>query len=175
MFMVCVATGAACGLLYPRLGRSQFFEGFFLPMSAGYILILPVALGALTVALAPPESRQSWLFRIFAPWTSLMICLLTALAVGWEGSIWLAMAAVVTGPLVTMIGLLAALAIGWEGSISLVMAAVVMGPLATFGGIVVGLVSTPRFGIGANPRRSSRLGGCRGRAGIHWNSRRDSG
>jgi hypothetical protein len=58
-------------------------------MTYGFIFIVPLAVGYLTVA---PLESAGWRTRIFLPWLTSLFLLATAGLVGWEGSICLVMA-----------------------------------------------------------------------------------
>lgn len=63
------------------------WEDVFVVMSYAFVFIMPLVLGAVTVALAPPASRRSWVRWLFMPWLPCLLMLLAALVLGWEGLI----------------------------------------------------------------------------------------
>jgi len=77
-------TGTARGQVWST------FIGFFAVMSFGYVLLMPVVLGAMTVGLSGRWSR-SWWFNIFGPWITTLLMMIMSFAVGWEGSICVVM------------------------------------------------------------------------------------
>src|SRR5262245_6871567 len=62
----------------------------FYRMSIGFVFVVPFVIGILTVHGAP---APRWTTRVFAPWLPVLVSMLAAAAVGWEGAICLAMAA----------------------------------------------------------------------------------
>jgi hypothetical protein len=78
-------------------------------MSFGFVFILPLVLGFLTLWYATDSQRKSWWFRIFAPLGTVLISLLFSLLVGWEGTICLVMAAVIYVPLASLGGIISGL------------------------------------------------------------------
>jgi hypothetical protein len=86
--------GLAAGSVYGLLSRvavsaAHGFSSAFAVMTLGFLFLVPLTMGYLTVAAA---ERPSWQYRVFAPWVSSIIVVLAAVAFGWEGSICLAMA-----------------------------------------------------------------------------------
>ena len=61
----CLA-GLAYGLLVQLMGRTVDDE--FVVMSLGFVILLPLSMGVLTVYTAPERFAGKWLYRIFAPW-----------------------------------------------------------------------------------------------------------
>jgi hypothetical protein len=74
-------------------------------MSFGFVFILPLVLGFLTVISASDRQRRSAAYCTLAPLGTIALSLLVALLVGWEGTICLIMAAVIYAPLASVGGL----------------------------------------------------------------------
>src|SRR5258706_8234591 len=59
------------GIIYGIMGRllfgARFLDGILSPLSYGFLFVYPFALGALTVYLAPPQIRTSWIASIGWP------------------------------------------------------------------------------------------------------------
>jgi hypothetical protein len=85
--------GAALGLAYGLTARfiadNDALGRVFAVMSLGFFLIVPFVLGVLTVRQVEAPSR---LFRIFAPWIPMLLVVVIAVALGWEGMICVVMA-----------------------------------------------------------------------------------
>ena len=69
--------GVPIALLYALLVRLTFaadeFSLFLGTMTCGFLFLVPLAIGALTVRLAPIELRRSLAYAIVAPWISIFI------------------------------------------------------------------------------------------------------
>lgn len=88
------APGIAAGLLYGLamqiVGRSGTdTNDSMVLMTLGYIFILPLVVGALTLVFASSELRKSWAYRILMPWLTISLSMAIAFAFQWEGSICL--------------------------------------------------------------------------------------
>jgi hypothetical protein len=70
---VAVAYGVGAELVF-----QQTSDSWVGALSLSFLFLVPAALGALTVALAPADYKRSWVFAIFAPW---IVCALGALVV----------------------------------------------------------------------------------------------
>ena len=70
--LAAVAYGLGAELVFQQL--SGTLTG---TLSISFLLLVPAALGALTVALSPYDLKRSWGYAIFAPW---LVCTLAALA-----------------------------------------------------------------------------------------------
>jgi hypothetical protein len=103
-YVVSAAVGAAYGVVLQILARLDVW-GLNLVMSFGFVFIHPFAIGVLTMWYATVEQRRSWLFRVFAPWPVLAVCLAIFVLVGWEGAICLAMVSALCFPLVSVGGI----------------------------------------------------------------------
>lgn len=63
------------------------WENVFAVMSYAFIFFMPLVIGIITVTLAPPASRRTWISWLFMPWVPALLMLLAALLLGWEGLI----------------------------------------------------------------------------------------
>lgn len=110
MLPLWVAIG--CGVLYGVI--AQLAVRTTLPgasealgvMSFTYVFVLPLILGAVTLACARRERRESWAARIFVPWLTCFVCMGVALLVGWEGSICVVMALPIYLPMSSLGGII---------------------------------------------------------------------
>jgi len=89
--------GVPIALLYGLLVRLTFASEKPLSlalstMTCGFLFIVPIAIGALTVRLAPKELRRSIPYAIFAPWLSIFIVAIGSVAVYLEAAICVVMA-----------------------------------------------------------------------------------
>lgn len=89
--------GLAAGILYGVAARvvftyHRFEDVFYGVMSIGFIVLVPLTLGVLTVYFGSKQKRRSWAYWIFMPWVPCVILMATALLIGWEGSICILMA-----------------------------------------------------------------------------------
>lgn len=93
--------GVLAGLIYGVLVqfvfhfpvKNDFFQSSFAIVTFGYIFLVPLVLGMITISFSAQEENLSWGYRIFTPWLPSLGLLAIALVVGWEGSICLIMAA----------------------------------------------------------------------------------
>ena len=103
-WIVPVAIGLAYGLAFRLAFALEAFEALFGVMTTAFILVVPFAMGALTVLRVGAE--PGWTAAAFAPWVPTLLMLLAALLLAWEGIIcvvvWLpaALAAATVGGLV---------------------------------------------------------------------------
>jgi len=80
-----VAIGLGYGVLF-RIGFAlEMFEALFGVMTTAFVLVVPFAMGALTVLQV--ESEPGWASAAFAPWAPTLLMLLAALLLAWEGLI----------------------------------------------------------------------------------------
>lgn len=90
------SVGVPIALLYGLLVRLTFGSnswGFLLsPMTCGFLFIVPIAIGALTIRLAPREFRRSIPYAILMPWVSIFIVAIASVAVKLEAAICVLMA-----------------------------------------------------------------------------------
>lgn len=104
--------GASYGLLL----RILAFEGHTLGalkspiqvMSFSFAILVPIAMGAITVYVEEQKQQKSFTFYIVAPWVSVFFCLVGSALIMLEGSICIAMAA----PLFLMLGSIGGLIMG---------------------------------------------------------------
>jgi hypothetical protein len=87
--------GLAAGILYGAAARLGFayhkFQDYWSLMTLGFIFLVPLTLGILTVHYGEKERKRSWPYRLFMPWVPCSILMLAAFLIGWEGSICLLM------------------------------------------------------------------------------------
>lgn len=74
--MLAALTAIAYGL-GAELVFQQLSDAWIGTLSISFLLLVPAALGALTVFLGPYDLKRSWGYAIFAPW---IVCTLAALA-----------------------------------------------------------------------------------------------
>lgn len=84
-----IGIGVLYGIVSQFMIRQESLKGLLGIMSVGFIFILPLALGAITIYFSPSNVQNSWLMRIFMPWVTSVLCLFFAIVVGWEGTICL--------------------------------------------------------------------------------------
>jgi hypothetical protein len=87
--IVGVVSGTAYGVLTRFVAEFKAFGNSFVVMSLAFLFLVPLVLGALTVRGLP---NPSWRYRIFTPWIPTFLVVIAAVAIGWEGSICVAMA-----------------------------------------------------------------------------------
>jgi hypothetical protein len=106
-----VLAGLVYGVLLQIAGRASVggSEARIL-MTVGFVFFLPLAMGALTLLLAPADARERWAYRILMPWLTTSLSM--AVAYIWQ----------------------------WEGSICLILGLPVYLTLASIGGILTGIV-----------------------------------
>lgn len=87
-----VGAGVAYALLtWAAFGAARLSDTFT-TLSLGFLVFTPLALGVVTVALAPPALRRSLRYAVAAPFASCLAFLVIVLAVQWEAAVSLAMA-----------------------------------------------------------------------------------
>lgn len=88
--------GLAAGVLYGAIARVGFtynrFQNYWSLMTLGFIFLVPLTLGILTVYYGEKQRKRSWPYRIFMPWVPCSVLMLAAFLIGWEGSICILMA-----------------------------------------------------------------------------------
>jgi hypothetical protein len=89
--------GVPIALLYAVLVRLTFssdkpFSLFLSTMTCGFLFLVPLAIGALTVRLAPSKLRKSLAYAICAPWISILIVAVGSAAFYIEAAICIVMA-----------------------------------------------------------------------------------
>ena len=88
-----LVVGVAVGLVYGltlRLAASEgsSWGGTAAAMTLAFLLVVPAVIGYLTVR---PHPDPSWLYRLFAPWIPIILSVIVAGVLGWEGSICIVM------------------------------------------------------------------------------------
>jgi hypothetical protein len=106
---VAVAVGVAYGILCQIVVRLDVLRDLYGETTFGYVFILPLVLGAITVGYASEKDQRSILFWLFAPWITTCLCLAVSIVVGWEGAICLIFAAIIACPISSVGGLFAGL------------------------------------------------------------------
>ena len=86
--------GILIGAAYGVLARLMIIAGSwaqlpFVVMTLGFLFLVPVAIGYLTIATA---GSTSWRDRVFAPWGACALVVLVAALLAWEGAICVIMA-----------------------------------------------------------------------------------
>ena len=88
--------GLVIGILYGAAVRLIFthsrFVEVFVVMSLGFIFVMPLTLGVLTVYFGARERSRGWLYLAFMPWVPCLVLLGAVAILGWEGSICIIMA-----------------------------------------------------------------------------------
>jgi len=88
--------GVPIALLYALLVRLTFaakeFSPFLATMSCSFLFLVPPAIGALTVRLAPKEYRGSIPYALFMPWISILMVCIGSIAFALEAVICILMA-----------------------------------------------------------------------------------
>ena len=91
-----IFSGLPIALLYALLVRLTFaskdYSLLFGTMSCGFLFLVPLAIGALTIRLAPDEYRKSAAYPIFMPWVSIIIVAIGSIALALEATICILMA-----------------------------------------------------------------------------------
>lgn len=101
-----VIIGSLYGISTQFIAKSETFKDVFAIMSMGFVFVLPICLGAITIYFAPDIYKKSWGFRIFMPWATSVVCLILALLTGLEGTICLIMAIPIYVPLSSVGGII---------------------------------------------------------------------
>ena len=102
-----VLVGALYGLACQFVLKTESLKDVFGIMTMGFVFVLPVCLGAITVYFASDSARSSWAYRILMPWATASLCLLLAMITGLEGTICLIMTIPIYIPLASLGGILA--------------------------------------------------------------------
>ncbi len=110
-WIVGCGVGLVYGLVLQLWGRSGWAEDkdLYVVMSLGYVVLLPLVMGALTVATAPEPYQRKWGYRIFAPWLTVLAALACSFTAGWEGGLCLAIMGITCLPLASLGGIAAGL------------------------------------------------------------------
>lgn len=105
-FITGVIIGALYGLAAQFILKVAELKEVFSIMTLGFVFVLPICLGVVTVYFANTEARASWRFRIIMPWATASLCLLLAMITGLEGTICLIMTIPIYLPLASLGGIL---------------------------------------------------------------------
>jgi hypothetical protein len=97
-----VALGAMYGLTARLAVSRSSFTGSYAVMTLGFLVLVPFAMGYLTVRGVPSPSVA---FRVFAPWLPCLIVVAAAWVVGAEGAICIVMAVPLMLPLASIGGI----------------------------------------------------------------------
>ena len=84
-----IVLGALYGIVCRAAAQIGGMENVIGVMTVGFLFIVPVVVGFLTVY---PAERPSLAFSLFAPWVPSALIVLIAAALGWEGAICIVMA-----------------------------------------------------------------------------------
>lgn len=107
--------GLAVGIVYGLAARFAFTHDRFAEMlgvmTVGFLFLMPLALGVLTVYFGAKQKQRSWAYWILMPWVPCIILLAAVLLIGWEGRICILMALPVFLFLSSLGGLVAGLII----------------------------------------------------------------
>ena len=114
--VVAIAGGIAYGLATRLAFGSEQFGDLFTTLSFGFLCLTPLALGVLTVLLAPAHLRTNWLYAIFAPWLGCAIFMALVTAFTWEAAVCLVMALPIFLVMSTLGGVVACVAFVAFGS-----------------------------------------------------------
>ncbi len=91
-----ICSGLPIALLYALIVRLTFaskdYSLLFGTMTCGFLFLVPLAIGALTIRLAPDEYRKSSTYAIFMPWVSIIIVAIGSIALALEAAICILMA-----------------------------------------------------------------------------------
>jgi hypothetical protein len=91
-----IFSGLPIALLYALIVRltfaSKHYSLLFGTMTCGFLFLVPLAIGALTIRLAPDEYRKSATYAIFMPWVSIIIVAIGSIALALETAICILMA-----------------------------------------------------------------------------------
>jgi len=84
-----VAYGIVAQLLVRVFERSEGIMSVLQVMTLGFVFVLPLVMGALTVLFSPVPERKGarWAQAITSPWASILISMVIAMIVGMEGTI----------------------------------------------------------------------------------------
>jgi hypothetical protein len=95
--IISIAAGVIYGFMvrgYIKFAPSAGWATVLLEvMSVGFVIIVPFAMGYMTVGIRASSTRVSIAQRIFLPWLTVFLSLLGCEAVAWEGSICIIMIA----------------------------------------------------------------------------------
>jgi hypothetical protein len=92
--LLAVAAGVAYGLITRLIFVMKDENGpreLFGVMTAAFVFVVPGVIGFLTLWLAPYERVASWPYRIFMPWATTALAVLSTMVGGMEGMICVVM------------------------------------------------------------------------------------
>lgn len=115
-FLIGIVIGAIYGLSCQFILKIEELKDVFGLMTLGFVFVLPICLGAITIYFASPETQSSWVYRIILPWATATLCLILALITGLEGTICLIMAIPIYLPLASVGGLIAGIFLSYFDS-----------------------------------------------------------
>lgn len=122
--------GLTLRLLFGFQPSSSVWSSVFTVMSYAFIFFMPVVIGAMTVALAPPQPALTWVAWLFMPWLPCLLMLLAALLLGWEGLICVVFAAPIMLLCASLGGLLGGLIRRYGSRRQYVFASIILLPFA---------------------------------------------
>jgi hypothetical protein len=76
--------GVVYGLLARLIFGAHFTNAILTTMSNGFLVLVPLAVGALTVYFAPRHLRTSWPYALFVPWLPGSVFLVVVTLLAWE-------------------------------------------------------------------------------------------
>ena len=107
-----ILTGVIYGLcargLFQFRSSSRWLEPILWVMSVAFIIVVPFAIGYLTIAIRARQGKVEIADRIFAPWLAVVLVLLGCALAAWEGTICIVM----MSPIALLFGSLGGLAAG---------------------------------------------------------------
>ena len=80
-----------CGRLIFSSDRSETSGALFSVMSLAFLFLVPLGIGYVTIALAPPRLLNRRAYVVLAPWLAVLLAVLGVWITGWEGKICIAM------------------------------------------------------------------------------------
>jgi hypothetical protein len=98
-----IIVGAAYGLVARLIVTFRVGVDLLSVMTLAFLLLVPIAIGALTVA---QSENRSFGYRFFAPWIPMSLTLIATALLGWEGAICIYLAIPVVFPLASIGGLI---------------------------------------------------------------------
>ncbi|MCB9137729.1 MAG: hypothetical protein H6642_05210 [Caldilineaceae bacterium] len=106
--VMSVGAGLPIALIYGLFIRWLFGQegaaGWLTTLSLGFLLFLPLVIGALTVGLAPGAWREQRAFVLFMPWLAVVIIVAVIGLLQWEAVICIVMALPLFLPLASLGG-----------------------------------------------------------------------
>jgi len=94
--VLSASSGIPIAVIYALIVRLTFasndYSILFGTMTCGFLFLVPLAIGALTIRIAPDEYRKSATYAIFMPWISILIVAIGSIALALEATICILMA-----------------------------------------------------------------------------------